>query len=257
MFHMLAFGGSQPFGVNNQILPAIPDAYFTIQSNAFQIPQNLYLKAIAAMGINVIASRVNTPSLRLRGFPHVMPFIAAVQAPTNPNVMDFRDYPLVLRMEENFELDTSDGGAANSVDTGLAIVSPDAADFNVNVPDLRWVRATFASITAVVNRWSGPAAFNFEDTLEGGVYNIYGLECNSANLIAARLILQNQYWRPGTVGMAAKGLRSHEMFRGGLGLWGQFNTYSVPQIEVLETTAGADTTLEAYLLIAKAAPYGL
>lgn len=251
MFHTLAYGNAAAAGITDVQLNAIADQVFTIASNRFQVPNPLKLWAAFAGAASMIRARINTASLRLRGFPQIKPFNRLLLPGNLPPVADFRDWPLDLRREEDIEVDTSNNlGAATENTYAILFVSDRDVDRNINRRDIRPIRFT-AAVTNAAFAWSAPAALAFQDTIEGGQYAVYGLEVFQATNIAARLVLQNQLWRPGTIGSQAFGTRTHEMFVGGLGLWGYFNTYSVPQIEVLGDTAGAGT-VEGHLWVAKA-----
>lgn len=252
MFHTLAFAQATAAGPNTDvILPAVSDDFFTRQNNAFQIPTDLNLLAAAALGTTVTHMRVNTPTTRLRGFPQIQPTISAVTPPTNPNMMDFRDFPLHLFPFENLEIDFSNTAAGAENDSAVVWLATQDHNFNINTAELRWARFT-ASPTLVLNSWSIAVPVNFQDTLEGGNYGVYGLICYEANGVAARCVFVNQVWRPGALMTSPTGTRSHEMFRGGLGYWGTFNTYQGLQIQEFATGAGA-ATIEGHLLIGKLA----
>ena len=252
MMHLLAFGASTPGALTDSQLNAIPEQIFTRSNNRFQIPVPMVSFAAYAASISLTRARYNTASLRLRGFPQIVPFSNTAVPVTDPNVMDFRDYPLALRVQEDLEIYITRvaGGGAENTYAGVW-VSDGPVNANINQRDARWVRFT-AAVTQVAFTWAAPATVAFQDTLEGGLYNVYGMQIQSTSTVFGRMIFQNQIWRPGCLGMTAVSSRSHEMFRGGLGLWGQFNTYSVPQIETVGDVAGAET-VEGHLLCSKAA----
>jgi hypothetical protein len=251
MLHLLAFGASTPGVLTDSILNAIPDPIFTRSNNRFQVPTPLKLLLGYAASISLTGARVNTASLRLRGFPQITPTNITALPPSDPNVLDMREWPLDLRPEEDIELDVTRvaGGGAENTYGGLWVCQNEPV-YNINYRDLRWIRFT-AAVTQVAFNWSAAATVAFQDTLEGGRYAIFGMQCNSTSTVFARLILQNQVYRPGILGQTLVSSRSHEAFRGGLGLWGFFNTYSVPQIESVGDAAGAET-IEGRMLIAKA-----
>lgn len=233
----------------NAVLPAVADDFFTRQNNAYQIPTDLDVLAAYAEGVTLTRARINTPTTRLRGFPQIQPTQALLQPPTNPNVMDFRDMPLHLWPFENLELDYTNTAAGAETDTAVVWIATQDHNFNVNQKDLRWAHFT-ATPVGVVTSWSIAANVNFEDTLEGGNYGVYGLIGYEPNTIAGRCVFVNQVWRPGALFNATQGTRSHDMFRGGLGYWGTFNTYQGMQLQILALAAGA-TTVDGHLLIAK------
>lgn len=249
MHHLLAFTESQGIGATNDQLAAVADDVYNRANNSFQIPTPLEVVFAFASGVGLNRPRINTASLRLRGFPQLIPFQTVLLPATDPNCCDLRTNPIPLKDQEDFRIDTTNTDVGAQQHTVFAWVANPGLNYNVNRPDLRWIRFT-ASVTAVANAWSTLGTVTFEDTLEGGIYGIYGLQIQGTAVEAARLVLQNQVFRPGCLGQALVGSRSHEAFRGGIGRWGIFNTYSVPQVQTLETGAGASSP-EGYLLVSK------
>lgn len=251
MHHLLAFGASTPGALTDSQLNAIPDQLFTRSNNRFQVPSDLFGLLGYAASISLTRARYNTASLRLRGFPQIVPFSVTAIPPTDPNVSDLRQMPLLFKNQEDIEMDVTRvvGGGAENTYGGLWVAQQEPI-YNINARDLRWIRFT-AAVTQVAFSWSAPAAFAFQDTIEGGNYNVYGMQISSTSTVFGRIIFQNQIWRPGCLGMTAVSSRSHEAFRGGLGLWGKFSTYSVPQLETVGDVAGAET-VEGHILVAKA-----
>lgn len=228
-------------------LPAIVDPVFQRSNSNFQIPFDVRLLAAFAGGTGLTRARINTASLRLRGFPNIIPQGSALAPGTNPNILDFREYPLTLRSLEEYRIDITNGAANPAFVASL--VADGSWNHNINASGLRWFRFT-SSVTAVAVSWSNLGQITFEDVLEQGNYGVYGMQLEGANVLAGRLAFPNQLWRPGSLGNAAAGQRSADMFRGGLGLWGIFNTYAFPQVETLESAAGASTPA-GYLLLAR------
>ncbi len=238
--HLLAYAEAQApsAGVYN-ILNAVPDPMFNVVANRFQIPKDHWIFWMYASGADLGGARINNGSLRQRGFPTIIPYNAALLPPNNPNLMDRRDNPIYLKGLEDCEVDSINNNvAAQNQFCVMGVDNVKSPNFNINVDDLRWLRFT-ANITAVALGWSNFTPLVFDDALESGQYGVFGLQVQGPNIVAARLIFAQQAYRPGCIGQAALGSRSHEIFRGGMGLWGYFNTYSFPQIETLENAAGA------------------
>jgi hypothetical protein len=251
MMHMLAFSSNLAAGTAYLQVSAVADQVFSRSSNSFQMPIDHWLIAAFAGSADFNRARINTPSLRLQGFPQIIPANATELPGTDPNVMDLRENPLRLIREEDFRIDAIQDNAGAQNVTPVVLISDQVPNYNINRNNLRWIRFT-SSVTAVARGWSNLGTITLEDTLAGETYGVYGMQIEGANVIAARLQFQGQDYRPGCLGQATARLRNHEMFRGGLGKFGQFTTYSLPQLETLENTAGASTP-GGYLLIGKAA----
>jgi hypothetical protein len=254
-WHMLAYSTTLAVTTGYQTLQALNDPVFTVKGTNYQNPYNLGCFAAYAQNATAVRARINTPSLRLRGFPLITPLVVGAAPPANPNWLDMFDHPIYLRPDEDIEVDLDNGGVATQATAFLWVYY--AADMvpqviaNVNAQDLRWVRATATLTTAAAFAWSGPAALTFDDTLEGGSYDVYGAECFGATSIGFRLWFQNQYWKPGSFAFAAVGSRQpYPWYEQRMGFWGNFNTYSLPMIEVIATTAAAQAPI-VNLLIGK------
>jgi hypothetical protein len=64
--------------------------------------------------------------------------------------------------------------------------------------------------------------------------------------LSGRLIFEDQIDRPGGIGSSAADLNNEPMFlKGGLGVWGRFNSNRMPNVEFL--CNAADTAQEIYL----------
>lgn len=250
MFHLLGFGATTLDASAGDVqLNAAADDQYSIRNNAFQIPVDHNLYAMYMGTLNMSRGRINTASNRQRGNPQIWPFNIAVLPASPLPIMDLRDNPIKLYREEDFRVDISAPVAANS--NAFAVVSPEPLNRSIPYRDIRILRFT-ASVTAVANAWSNFNAITFQDTIEGGNYAIYGMHVAGANVLGARLSLQGQFSRPGCVGSALSGpIVPGNIFMGGLGTWGFFNTYSVPLIQTMENAAGASTPT-GWLMVAKA-----
>lgn len=247
--HVLAFAKAALDASGGDVqLIGVPEQAFSLSgSNNFQIPVPLKAYAAYAGGVGLARARINTGSLRQRGFPQIFPLNATVLPPSPAKVMHYENFPLQLVKEEDLRIDVTNG-AANDVVCGVW-VTPDDMDFNINSRDLRAIRFT-ASVTAASFGWSTPATIILQDLIEGGVYDIYGLAVQSTAGILARLILQGQFYRPGCIIQTPIQSYPDEKFFGRTGKWGSFNSYALPQIETLETGAGA-SAITGWLLCSK------
>lgn len=246
--HLLAFGAAALDATAGDVqLVAAADQLFNRANNNFQIPIPHRVLWARVGGVNLTRARIQTGSLRAKGFPQLYPFDTAVLPATPHKLVDVRQFPIALRQEEDLRVDVTNSAAGNTA--AVISITPDPDNYNINVRDLRWLRFT-ASVTAVAFGWSNLGSLVFQDVLEGGIYKVYGMGVQGAAVIGARLVFQNSEYRPGCLGQAALGDTPNQVFNGGTGLWGEFNTYSVPQLETFESGAGASTPV-GWLLCGK------
>lgn len=242
MHHLLAWFISIGQTVDTDVT-TVADPVITVQ-NAHFLPQtDVRLLWAAAMSATLNRVRFATPKTRGVTNPWVRPLIEAAIPPSNPGVMTRVDDPFVFRALEEIQLLATSGLAmGNENFTALAMISTGF----VPIPQGDIYPLRFTSTTAATaNKWS-QLTVTFQDTLPSGTYAIVGLEVESANAQAARLILQNQQYRPGTLSVTALANRQHSIFyERKLGVLGTFQQTAMPLIEVLAN--GADASHEGYL----------
>lgn len=236
-------------GITLAQIPAVAEQAFTISgAGNFQVPWPLNILAGYAGATGLTQARINTGSLRARGFPNIYP-LSATNLPAPPVPVFYTHmWPLHAAKEEDLRIDASTTAAVQDV-VALLWVTPEAPNYNVPPGDLRALPFT-CTPTGVAFGWSAPVAIALQDNIEGGVYDIYGLAIQQASGIAGRLILQGEFFRPGVLCQAALTGQQDRLFWGGLGKWGSFNTYSPPQLETFNNAAGASAVF-GWLLAAK------
>lgn len=242
MHHICAFNSSLAASTFAQVV-AVTDQVLLVQNGNF-IPQEDHgVLFAAAMSADLQRARISTAKLRTITTPWIRPIRSAAIPAAEPRVADYRANPLVLKGYEEIEIDAFQSNAGAQEVTallGLAWGPQSAAP----VGDIMTMRGT-ATTAAVADTWT-TLAVSWQDNLPQGRYAVVGLEVQSANARAARMIIENQYPRPGSVSVTAIGDRQHEMFRkGGLGLWGVFTNIRMPIIEVF--CNAADAAHEIYL----------
>jgi hypothetical protein len=244
-FHLCAF--TESIGnLTNEDIAALNDDVLAI-SNGHFLPQRDYDVAFAALlGPNMDRGRLVSPTNRQITLPFVRPINVAALPATDPNMADYRDTPFRLAGLEEFALEVSTNAAGPSRITGLVGIM-DRLD-PVPAGNVFTMRGT-STTAAVANAWT-TIVVTWADILPAGVYAIVGMEVQSTNGQAARLILENWPWRPGGVSVNALGNRTHWMFyKGGLGSWGRFRSTRMPIVQVLANAA--DAAHEIYLDIVR------
>ena len=195
MIHTLAFATTSAGASADLLLPGIADPIFSrsVASN-FQIPTQHHLFGLYGGAVTALRFRLHNGSMLNKGLPMIVPWNTTLLPPNDPNFMDLRDKPLILKGGEDFRIDYSTSGAAENVYT-CAWISDVTPNLNINQPDCRWLRFT-ATITAVALGWSNFTNIVFDDVLDSGSYNVYGLQVQGANVVLARLLFANQQYRP-------------------------------------------------------------
>lgn len=248
MLHMLAYAKSTDATVDVDITP-VPDDVFLI-TNAHFFPKNdVQLKAAFACGTTLVRAKIVTPSLRVITAPFIRPINGANLPTTLPAVADYRENPLLLKGQEEISvLATQSGAGPTVVNVGLLVDT--GATPLMPAGQIYTMRGT-ATDTLVANAWK-TLTVTWADTLPTGTYAIVGLQVKSATGILARIIVNGQQERPGCVAQTLFADNGWNGFRKGmLGVWGYFNSSTLPLIQVL-ANAG-DASEEIYLDIIRTA----
>lgn len=242
MFHMLAWAVSQTNNVATDMTP-VPDQMFLIQNNHFVPQKDLFVFGACYMNVDAARARWITPSLRQITTPYIRPVEGNLTPGSRPGVADYRLSPLRLKALEEIQVEAFQDGAGAANGCVVAVIG-DGPIIPAPMGDPYKMRGT-ATTAAVANSWTLLAP-TWQDALPAGLYACIGFECISATAKAARLIFEEQPWRPGSVSMNDPENFTHPMFvNGGLGVLGRFTANRMPNIEVLCNTT--DSSHEFYL----------
>jgi hypothetical protein len=242
MFHLLANYINIGTTTDTDITP-VTDNVILIQNSHFVFQSDMSLLLATLMEATPSRARIVTPSLRIPSTPWIRPLLGAATPPNNPHLADYRYNPLTIRALEEFEwLATSGLTMGNEHATALSWVGDGITPAPAGrITTLRGTSTTAAS----ANAWTS-VTVTWQDTLPSGVYAIVGLQHQSANAQACRLIINGQQWRPGALSVTSLANSSHPAFlKGGLGQWGTFRSVAMPIPEVL--CNAADAAHEIYL----------
>lgn len=242
MFHTLAWRESITQDAVADIAP-VTDDILAIQNTHFLPQRDHDLLWAAFLAEDAVTARIITPSLRQITTPFIRPAEGTLLPSNQPNVADYRANPLRLRGLEEIQIE------AEQTAVGAAVVVIVAGiEYGVMAPmpagDVYTMRGTGTS-TAVAGSWT-TVDITWQDTLPAGNFAVVGLESLSTTALAARLIFEDQVPRPGCIGGAGEEVGTHDMFRkGGLGIWGRFQSNRMPLVQVLANAA--DTAQIVYL----------
>lgn len=242
MHHTVAWRESIADIVANDITP-VPDELVSIQ-NGHLVPQvDMQLLYAYAGGAGITAARFITPSFRQITNPHIRPINLAIVPVDEPNMADYTDNPLRVRGLEELQLEIAQTTGGAAVVVGVAGLSKQGL---TPAPrgDIYTMQGT-GTTTAVAGAWT-QATITWADTLPNGTYAVVGFECVGVTCVAARLIFDDQWDRPGCLGQSLVSGNGPRLFRkGGLGVWGRFTTYRMPNVQIL--CNAADTAQTVYL----------
>lgn len=234
MHHLLAF--EEAIGTTaNTDLDAIPDDIITRQNDHFFPSVDLQLIFASAMSATLNRARIVSPTLRQVTPPFIRPVIPAAVPADNDEPADYTQYPFRLPRLEELAIEAS-SDIAMGTEQCLAFLGVTPGLQPTPSGNIFTIRGT-STTASVALTWT-TLTTTWADTLPDGRYAVVGLEVIGATQAAARLIFEEQIWRPGSLAQTAVGTQGSRLFRKGrLGVWGTFNNYAFPQIQVLNTAA--------------------
>ena len=250
MFTTVAYYQSVDPGALDVKIPAVADPTVRVQANDLYVPTLNRLMGAAAMvsttgGLGI--ARLAAPSL-LRVSRYVIAGIngaaAAINLPLDPQNVELHEsgYPVLATNEALDAIVNSDPAAAqiHSVVVWLA----DSLQAKIQPPEIFTIRATGAT-ACVAGTWTNISPLTFDDQLPVGRYSIVGMRAQSANLLAARLVIPGYAWRPGVLGCNTAAHREDERFRRGyIGEFAQFDEVTLFTVDCLAGAADAAEIFE-------------
>lgn len=247
MFHVLVYEETPAAQNVYDGMDAIADPEFSRRNNRVIFSEPYNLIAAYAAGADLIRQRLDVPSINGIARHHFHPLNIDADVITDPQVNDYRDYPISLPMNEEIGIETMDSNAApTQAWTALWIAPP---SWNMSLPRgerrLR-VRGT-ATITTVSLSWASPVAITLDENLRGGNYAVVGLEVINTGACVARLVFSSgnapggRRLRPGVLVQQAESEIPWAPQQGGLGKFGEFHSFELPQIDAFAVTGAAET----------------
>jgi hypothetical protein len=242
-FHLSAFRGSVTNGTTNTAIAGVADNILSKSpSGAFLAPMGARIVAGVAGGINASRARINTPVLRSVGLPYIAPLNLTVAAPSPPNVANYGPMGPAPAGADEISVESTHTDAAPQIQFAMLWLRFGRRESTAG--QVYRIRGT-AAITGVIGSWAS-GAITLDQTLPAGIYQIQGMDAFGTNLMGARLIFPGGGWRPGVLARNAVGSVPHPLFFSGeLGVFGEFDSVAIPQLEIY--VEAANSAQEVYL----------
>lgn len=225
-------------------IPLATDPSVTILNSHPIFPVPVAVQWVYGLGLTMTRVRISTPRLKPVVRPVINPVDQAATPSENYRLFDYWRHPIMLNPVEEVQMLRTNTTAVAERDHVVLTVG----DNQRNTPqgDLYISRWT-TSFTPTANAWSN-GALTADDTLQAGRYSIIGMRVNSTGLVAARLIFpgapvpgQIPQIRPGVKGDTSNATEGVWWTRfGTLGVYGEFESFAAPQVEVMNTAATAN-----------------
>lgn len=250
MIHLAAYSGNFASTTTLGNLPAVTDTILTTRNNDFIVTDDFRLGLAYGLGSTITELRFNWPTLNAYGFHQIYEYdyqgTTIPLPPDRPALIDYISQPMVVPKDEQLDVQITNAPATTEQDTLLVWLFTPNHSYAIPAGIQRLtIRATYAFTPAAAYAWSGAQVLTFETTFRGGWYYIVGMDVFDAKGVAARLIFpkgtpyNGRVLRPGVICRSVISNRSAERFIGRLGVFGFFNSFEQPYIEVLANAASA------------------
>ena len=239
-FTTVAWAESQDAAAAWQKVSGVPDTSVSVSGDDIFCPSLTEVIMYGGVCEQTIASRMRftSPSMLEFGFEEYISSIATGLTFGNPpQITDKRLNPIGLTEQEAIqnELYNNPGSAAYSY--AFMNLSDGPVSPLVGAPT-RTVRCTAASALSA-GQWAS-SALTFPVSLRAGNYQCVGARVNSTNGVVFRLLFQGSPWRPGGIVVNDEAEIGNDIQRQGqMGVWGEFDSRTTPQIEILGVTDSA------------------
>jgi len=242
MHHTIAWFENVAQDAEADIAP-VTDGQWAISNGHFFPSINYLMLCAAFISEDSVRARIRTPSFRQITTPWLRPITGTLAPGSRPGIADYRRNPLVLRALEEIEF-LAEQTAIGAADIyGVACVAK-TPPIEMPSGDIFTLRGTSVGVAVADTGTKIPVPG--QDTLPNGPSAFVGLVTQPKTAIASRLILEEQWERPGGVSInTLEDVESPIFIKGGLGIWGRFSSNRMPNLQVL--APAADAAHECYM----------
>lgn len=252
MFHTVAYHLAAGSAQTLATVPAVTEPVLTTRNNNFILTDPFNLAMAYGLGSVITELRANFPTLNAYGFHEFWPIdeqgTTLSTVPDRPAIIDYWRQPLKLPTDEELNIQVSCTPGTTEHDVLLMWLATPNHQFTIPSGVQRLtIKATYSITPAAIYTWTGGNAMTFTTNFRGGWYVVVGLAVEDPGVIAARLIFpkntpyNGRVLRPGCLVQQSYANRPAPQFMGQIGVYGFFNSFETPQIELLSTTTGAHT----------------
>lgn len=271
--HTIAFAADIGDSSGNFVtLPALADQ--TVQVTDGGVILSSTMNVIAAFtGTNIQvtmsgpesllnAARVAAPSLRQVFSPYIVPTSSQLPADNRPAFMAIPERPWKVDAQEPLGVEVSVKQFSGSKPHTVALLWLEDSREQIPEGDNYWIRGTTQSFapTPTALQWS-TASYSLDQSLAAGRYAVIGFAVKkkedpfNQDLVAARLIFDDQVWRPGTLVTSSHSgslpdQTAPSFYDGSLGVLGYFKSFSPPRVEILSLN-NSPTSIDVYLRVVR------
>lgn len=242
-FHVCAWEEDIDPGGAMVNIAAVPEQVLTSQGDDIRVPRVApYIIGAAIMGNHASMARgqVQSPSLRIQTNLDIEPLVPALVFGSPPEGSLYPDSPVQVVPDESLNIQVESTPGAAAIHRALVLLSegPQSPVLGNHFT----VRATTA-ITLATGTWVN-GVLVFSQVLPAGRYAVIGMRARGTNLVAMRLVFQEQTLRPGVLAVNVVGDLDPRYCRfGRMGVFGEFESTNPPTADALGVTDSAQVLL--------------
>lgn len=255
MYRHTACYSASKAAVTNSDTAAALDEVLTRRNSHLIFTEPFNLAAVYGSSSTLTRARFGNAALQQKSIPHIWPLGRTDTIPSRPRLMNMLNRPMVLPQNEELTIEcTTDAAGPVIQNFVLQLTKP---NWTMNFPaylERLSVRATVVITAGAASSWTTLSEITFERDPLNGVYAVIGANLVAANAIAFRFRFPDQLpadgkqLRPGGLVTDAIGNFPWEPENGMLGEWGRFHTFTPPEVQVFEDTAGGTYEMRIDLL---------
>ena len=213
------------------------------------------LAAMTAIGATLAQAQIFDATYQAVNIPQLYPVIfGGIVPPSNPNVVDLRNQPWPIPMNEQFGMQLANAAGGAEDDYGLIWIVPSGSAPWLTAPPTPTLGAprVYAQISASIvlteHVWSPFVTIAFTSTLKGGAYRVNGCYWVIPHALAFRHsfpkmpLYNGRKLTPGGLVENAYGNVPLKQGAGWMGVHGAFNYFEPFQVSALGTTTEGATT---------------
>lgn len=220
--------GSLGNTANTQI-PAINDGQMALRDGKITPNERYEIVAAYPLGDEILRARFSSPNVKAVAPSYILPVNNAATPGYNPQVADYRDNPVIAPKGEGILIEASNSAAGPTATYCGIWMQTQKRPVPQGMPF--YLRGT-STTASVAFTWTD-IEMTWDFDLPAGEYAVIGGVYYGATALAFQTVFQGQALRPGGLGAATIGIAPWKpQLEGGLGLWGMFDTITLPQIRV-------------------------
>lgn len=260
MFGIGAFFAANAAGAVLADTPFVVDGVLSTRNGHPIFTEDYELCAAWANGVSLTAAQFSDATWNAINTPQIYPVALSLTVPGNPQINDYRNWPVQIPKNEEIALQLSNNlGAATEREFGLIWYAPFGKPRMLPAPapgvgSVGRVRALFTVTGAITQGvWSADMVMTITNLIKGGTYAVAGMNLVCPLGLAFRMnfvrapLYSGRKLFPGGLCDAAYGNVPLKEGRNWMGLYGYFDTFELPLMSILAATTAGSATYTGFM----------